>query len=190
MYTYSLNYTSAAVAADIVTTADLKAHLRVDHSDEDTLIEALRDAAIEHVENYCNIRLGDVTAVLYVDRFPGTLEVPVGPVVSVDEINYNTTTATTATLSTSNYYVDLIRKPARISFLNPPSVADYTHNGVQVSITVGYAEANVPKAIVHALRLLVGHWYENRRQVINTTANEIPIGIHSLLNPYRIINAR
>jgi len=64
------------------------------------------------------------------------------------------------------------------------------HNGVQISLTVGYAEADVPAAIVHAIKLMVAHWYENRRQVITSNPYEIPMGVHSLLNPYRIINAR
>jgi len=190
MYTYSIAYTSSATPADIVSTADLKAHLRVDHNDENAFIEALRDAAIEHVESYCNIRLGDVTAVLYLDGFPWMAEVPVGPVSAVSQINYNDTTSTTATLNSTRYYTDLTRKPARISFIDPPMVADYVHNGVQISLTVGYAEADVPAAIVHAIKLMVAHWYENRRQVITSNPYEIPMGVHSLLNPYRIINAR
>ena len=186
---YAINYTSSRVAADIISTADLKAHLRVDHSDEDTLIEALRDAAIEHVENYCNIKLGDVTAVFYMDGFPMTWEIPVGPVQSIQSIQYNPTSSTTSTLATSNWYADLVRKPARVSVINPPSVADYWHNGVQVNFTVGYPEADVPAAIVHAIRLIVGHYYEQRQQVVvGAIATELPFGVHALLNPYRIVS--
>jgi hypothetical protein len=36
----------------IITVAQLKEHLRVDHTDEDTLIEAYRDAAIAWIEDY------------------------------------------------------------------------------------------------------------------------------------------
>ena len=71
---YTLEITGAAAEASIVSTADLKTFLRVDHSDEDTLIEALRSAAIEYVQNYCNVQLGDVTAVMYLDDFRGTWE--------------------------------------------------------------------------------------------------------------------
>ncbi len=68
---YTLEITGAAAEASIVSTADLKTFLRVDHSDEDTLIEALRSAAIEYVQNYCNVQLGDVTAVMYFCAVPG-----------------------------------------------------------------------------------------------------------------------
>ena len=186
---YAIDYTSSAAPADIITTADLKAHLRVDHSDEDALIEALREAAIAHVESYCNIKLGDVTAVMYMDGFPSSWEVPVGPVQSVAQIDYNVTTTTTQTLAATNWYADLIRRPARISVINPPTVADYTHNGVQITCTIGYPEADIPAPILHAIRLIVGHYYEQRQQVIvGVNAMELPFGIHALLNPYRIVS--
>lgn len=186
---YSINYTSAATAADIITTADLKLHLRVDHDDEDTLIEALRDAAIAHIEDYCNVKLGDVTAVLYMDRFPTVFEIPVGPVQSVQSVSYDPTTATNVTLAASAWYADLVRKPARVGIINPPSTADYNFNGVQVAFTVGYPEASVPAPIVHAIRLIVGHLYEQRQQVVvGVSVAELPLGIHALLNPYRIVS--
>ena len=183
---YSIQKTSAVTTSNVITTADLKAHLRVDHSDEDTLIEALRDAAIETVNNYCNTNLGDVTAVMYLDKFYAHWEIPVGPVISISSITYNTDVATVATLDAGNYYVDTVRKPARISIINAPQVYDYVHNGVQVNFTYGYTEASIPTAIKHAIRLLVGHWYENRRQVIQANSYEVPMGVHALLNTYRI----
>jgi uncharacterized phiE125 gp8 family phage protein len=183
---YSIEKTSSVTASDIITTADLKGHLRVDHSDEDTLIEALRGAAIEYCENYCNISLGDVTAVMYLDRFFATWEIPVGPVVSIESITWNISADTTETLDTGNYYVDVKRSPARVSIINAPQVYDYVHNGVQVNFTYGYPEASIPTAIKHAIRLLVGHWYENRRQVIQANSYEVPMGVHALLNTYRI----
>lgn len=188
MQSYSIAYTSSVDTADIITTADLKAHLRVDHSDEDTFIEALRDAAVEYAESYCNVKLGDRTAVYYTDAFPNYMEIPVGPVQAISGITYNTDRDTTATLDTSYYYYELVRQPARISFISPPSVEEYTHNGVQIACTIGYPEADIPKAIKHAIRLMVGHWYENRRQVVMAKPEELPMGIHSLLNPFRIIS--
>lgn len=188
---YSIEITGAAAEASIVSTADLKTFLRVDHSDEDTLIESLRSAAIEYVQNYCNLQLGDVSAVMYLDEFHGRWEIPVGPVQAVTSITYNTSADDTATLSTDQYYVDLKRKPARITTISPPSVYDYVSNGVQVNMTLGYAEADVPDGLVHAVKLLVAHYYENRNiVVVGTTAAEVPNLIHSLLNPYRVISDR
>jgi len=42
------------------------------------------------------------------------------------------------------------------------------------------------QAITHALLLLIGHWNNNREQVvIGIAPHEIPIGVESLLNPYK-----
>jgi len=188
---YSLEYTSSITAADVISTADLKLFLRVDHSEEDTLIEALRLAAIQYIENYCNLKLGSVSAVMYMDKFPVSWEIPTAPVTAVTSITYNTSAVDVVTLDTGNYFVDLKRKPARISVINVPSVYDYVYGGVQIYLTIGYEEANVPEAILHAIRLLVGHYYEQRQESISgTIITNIPSGIHSLLNPYRVISDR
>ena len=70
----------------IITVAQLKEHLRVDHTDEDTLIEALRDAAIAWIEDVCNTRLGDVSAVGYIDYFYN-VRFPIGPVNSISVLS-------------------------------------------------------------------------------------------------------
>tara|TARA_R110000803_G_scaffold15712_1_gene43267 strand:+ start:1198 stop:1821 length:624 start_codon:yes stop_codon:yes gene_type:complete len=188
---YTLDITGTADAAAIVSTANLKEFLRVDHTDEDTLIEALRLAAIDYVQNYCNLQFGDVTAIMYLDNFPGHWEIPTGPVQSITSITYNPTASTTSTLSVDNYFVDTKRKPARITMVNPPSVYPDISNGVQVNMSLGYLEADVPAGLVHGIRLLVAHYYENRNIVaVGSIATEVPNLIHSLLNPYRIISDR
>ena len=83
----TIEITSSPTLDSIITVAQLKENLRVDHTDEDTLIEALRDAAISWIEDYCNTRLGDVTAVGYLDSFHGQ-RFPVGPVNSIASVTY------------------------------------------------------------------------------------------------------
>jgi len=63
-----------------------------------------------------------------------------------------------------------------------------------VTFSTGYALdtpeavlADVPKAIVAAINLLVGHWYENREEVITgLTASTVPGTVERLLTAYRI----
>ena len=40
-------------ATDVVSVAEIKSHLRIDTSDEDTLLGVYIDAATEMAENYC-----------------------------------------------------------------------------------------------------------------------------------------
>ena len=60
-------------------------------------------------------------------------------------------------------------------------------NVVTISGTLGAAPAH---PIVHAIKMLVAHYYENRRAVITASANEMPLGVAALLNPYRIITTK
>lgn len=172
----------------IITVAQLKEHLRVDHTDEDTLIEALRDAAIAWIEDVCNTRLGDVSAVGYIDYFYN-VRFPIGPINSIASVTYLDTANATQTLPAAKYWFDIKTKSARITFDNTPDLYDDTFNAVQVNMTVGYAEADIPQPLVHAIRLLVGHLYENRQTVTGFKMHELPLGIYSIISPYRNVTS-
>lgn len=43
----------------------------------------------------------------------------------------------------------------------------------------------MPADLEHAVRLLVGHWYNQREAVASATMNEVPLGMYSLVAPYR-----
>ena len=96
----TVEITGTPTLDSVITVADLKAHLRVDHSDEDTLITSLRDAAISWIEDYCNTRLGDVTAVGYIDYFYNA-RFPIGPVNSISSVTYTDANGDTQTLAIS-----------------------------------------------------------------------------------------
>jgi uncharacterized phiE125 gp8 family phage protein len=183
--------TGAAVDQDtIITVADLKSHLRVTHTQEDTLIGALRSAAISWVEEHCNIKLGSYTARGYLtDWRPAYF--PIGPVTAISEVKYQTTadkdyTADLTTLAATLWYTDEVSQPARIAFRDYPTTYDYALTPVVVTFTAGYT--TIPAPVVHAIRLLVAHMYENRQEeVIGTITTRLKFGLEALLNPFRII---
>lgn len=170
----------------VISVANLKSHLRVDHSDEDSLIELYRDAAIAWVEDYCNTRLGDVTAVWHLPGFV-TAQAPVAPVSAISSVTYEDQGGTTQTLDASYYWFDIKRKPMRITFENYPQVYEDSFLPVHVNLTLGYAEASIPKPLVHAVRLMVAQLYEMRQPVQASQTYEVPLGIHSIVAPYRVI---
>jgi uncharacterized phiE125 gp8 family phage protein len=183
--------TGAAVDQDtIITVADLKSHLRVTHTQEDTLIGALRSAAISWVEEHCNIKLGSYTARGYLtDWRPAYF--PIGPVTAISEVKYQTTadkdyTTDLTTLAATLWYTDEVSQPARIAFRDYPTTYDYALTPVVVTFTAGYT--TMPAPVVHAVRLLVAHMYENRQEeVIGTITTRLKFGLEALLNPFRII---
>ena len=180
---------SAPDYSSVLSTADLKQHLRVTHSVEDALIGSLRDAACMWVEGYTNSKLHTTTATGYLRGFHRTA-FAVGPVTAIASVKYQTTISQASedltTMATGNYYTDFAAQPAVIAFVDSPSVYDYSHYPVHIAFTYGYATP--PEPMVHAVRLLAAHFYENRQQVITgTISTQIKMGIEALLSQYRNI---
>lgn len=183
--------TGAAVDQDtIITVADLKSHLRVTHSQEDALLGALRSAAITWVEEHCNIKLGSYTARGYLGGFFNSY-IPIGPVTAITEVKYQTTAdkdydTDLTVLDAALWYTDEITQPARIAFRDYPNLYDYALTPVVVSFTAGYT--TMPAPVVHAIRLLVAHMYENRQEeIIGSITTRLKFGLEALLNPFRVI---
>ena len=189
-YAMQVEITGAAVDQDtIITVADLKAHMRVTHTQEDTYISALRSAAISWVEEHCNIKLGSYTARGYLAGFYNSY-IPIGPVTAISEVKYQTTSDKTYdnldTLAAGLWFTDEISKPARIAFRDYPNVYEYALTPVVVTFTAGYT--TMPDPVLQAIRLLVAHMYENRQEeVIGTITTRLKFGLEALLNPFRVI---
>jgi uncharacterized phiE125 gp8 family phage protein len=180
-----LDITTQPVGTDIISLADMKEFLRVDHSDEDTTITAILNAAVQSCQDYTNRHFTTSNFTYYRDSF-GCYEFPVGPINSITSITYQDVKNDTETLDTDYYYSDFKREPARLAFSETFQLYEDTYNAIVVSGTLGEAPA---EPIKHAIRLLTAHYYENRRAVITgTIATELPLGVQALLNPYRIIS--
>ena len=186
-----VDITGAAVDQDtIITVADLKAHMRVTHTAEDTLISALRSAAVSWIEEHCNIKLGSYTARGYLPGFYNAY-IPIGPVTAISEVKYQTTadkdyTTDLSTLAADNWYTDTISQPARIAFRDYPQTYEYALTPVVVTFTAGYSD--MPAPVLQAIRLLVADMYENRQEEVSgTITTRLKFGLDALLNPFRII---
>ena len=179
---------STALAEQIISTAEIKKHLRVTHALEDTLIEAARLAAIGYVENYCNVLLGSYLATGYLrDWHYATL--PVGPVTAVGAVVYDDSSGNEQTLSSSKVYSDINRQPAQINFRDVPTLEDYNLSPIRIGFTVGYAPNAIPAAIISAIKLIVGHIYDMRTdEVSGTITTRVKLGTDALLNSYRIMH--
>lgn len=154
-----------------VTLAEAKAHLRVDISDEDALIDAMLTAATVYVEKQAGTFFVRRTATLKLDHAPTdvVLELPGGKNNNVDgvAIEYIDANGATQIWSGSNYQVDYDSVPGRIS-PNPdktwPAVGEGYINSFSVTYTPGIAAdvSEVPKLAKQAVLLVVDHWYRNR----------------------------
>lgn len=177
-----------ALPEQIISTAELKKHLRVTHALEDSLIEAARLAAISYVENYCNVLLGSYSATGYL-RDWRYATFPVGPLSAVGDVKYDDSSGSEQTFSSSKVYSDTARQPGQINFRDVPSLQDYNLTPIRVEFTAGYAPADIPAPIISAIKLIVGHLYDMRTdEVVGTITMRVKLGTDALLNSHRIMH--
>lgn len=89
-----------------VSLAEAKAHLRVDHTDDDVLIEGLIRAATEHFDGWTGILgrcLVDQTWRQDFDDFARELCLPLGPVITISGVTWRNTAGQVATVPGSAY---------------------------------------------------------------------------------------
>lgn len=191
-------------ATEPITVGEAKAHLRVDDNGSDDLITAYIKAARNLVEEKLHRALITQTWQLQLDRFPGPevdlatrvlvdgrIELPRPRLLAVSSITYVDGDGATQTMSSSLYNDDDTNEPARLVLAygeSWPTTRDQI-NAVTITYTAGYGStaAYVPDAIKHALKLLVGHFWENREAtIVGTIVAELPMAVDALLGPYRV----
>lgn len=185
-------YLVTGPSAEPIAAATAKEHLRVDHSADDALITALITAARQHVEEITGRALINQTWELQLDAWQEEVRLPRPPLASITSVKYTSDAAVTATLAVSAYTIQTAAEPGRLLFdldaLPDTTLADMA--GIQIRYAAGYGAtgASVPQAILQALLLLIGQWYQNRMPiVVGAPFAELPFAVRALLAPYRLL---
>lgn len=184
---------TAVPSSEPVTVTEAKQHARIDTDSDDIYVSSLVTAARSHVETLCSRQLITATYELRMDKFYDVLLLPRPPLQSVTSIEYVDTTGSTVTLNTSKYKVDSSTAPARITPAwgeTWPTARDEI-NAVTITYDAGYGDnaSDVPADLIHAIKLMLGHLYENREQVtVEGVPRDVPRGVQALVNPYDVGN--
>lgn len=169
-----------------VTLADIKAHCRIDGSDDNDYLAALIAGAVEEVEQLCGVALATQTLALYLDHFPAEIRLPRNPVQSVASIQYLDNNGQTQTLAPAAYTLDNKGVVARIIpayGCNWPGTRPQP-NAVTVTFVAGHDA--VPERFKLLVKFIVAEHYENREPVVvGQTVNRLP-GMQRLLNLCRV----
>jgi uncharacterized phiE125 gp8 family phage protein len=177
-----------------VSLAEMKLHLRIETSvtADDDLITSLITAATRWAEDFQGRKFVTQTVVEKYDRFPGTagtIYLPYPPLISITSIVYVDTAGDNQTIDSALYTVDATNEPGRVvpaySKIWPTTRGHI--NDVTITYSAGYGNASaVPDTVKAAIKLMVGHWYENREEVIvGGIPATIPFGARELLWPQR-----
>lgn len=194
-----------------VSLAEAKAHLRIDHDDENDLIEGLIAAATMNIDGengWLGRALITQTWNLYLDCFPCRphecdfakkygIRVPLPPLQSIESIVYTDNLGAETTLAADQYQIKkgengVILPAFGTSWPQTRAVSD----AVKVNFVAGYEPTaasptdyadSVPQPIKQSVLLTVGHWYENRVPVVvGSSVAELPMSAQYLLNPLRV----
>lgn len=180
-----------APAAEPLTLAEAKAHLRVTSSDEDALVTRLIAAARRQVEATLRRRLITQTWRLLRNDFGAPIVLSdLAPAQSIVSVKYLDTAGALQTLATSVY--QLVKEaPPRLVLAYDQAWPDLRGDieGVRIEVISGYGAAgsDVPQNILAAMLLLIGHWYENRETVnVGSITSLLPYSVEALLSPHAV----
>jgi uncharacterized phiE125 gp8 family phage protein len=178
-----------APAASPISLAEVKAQMRVEGTDEDTIIQRLIDAAVAYVDVQGVLGRAMITQT-WGEWLPSTPPTSVilslGPVQSVSAIKYYDLDGAlqTATLADFNVF----GTPNRIT-VSPKTgkawpIAQMRDDAIKIEYVIGYGatSAVVPQTIRHALMMLVAHWYEHRETTQEKQMQDLPYGFMEMMN--------
>jgi len=190
---YKIHSSSVSLVSDAatepVTVSEAKDHLRVDISDDDTLIGNYIKTARQYVEYYCGQSFISRTYRADIYGFADDIWLPYGPVLSVSSIQYYDTSSPEAlqTWASANYRLhnDVIYRGIGVNF---PSTGSQPDN-VQITYVAGWnadSPQTVPEPVRQVILLMVGSMYEQREVQVFYPGQVLQNPVYkALLSAYR-----
>ncbi len=170
-----------SVAADILPLATLKAHLRVDHATEDTLIATYGAAAVRAMEARLGRSLGPATYKLTLSSVGAAIDIPVANVSAITGMTIVDRDGVVQTVGADDR---VLHTGDVLSIVEPaPGVtwptAGSAWNACELTVTAGYPLGALPADLTAALLITATAIYRGRGD------GDIPKGAENLAAPYR-----
>jgi uncharacterized phiE125 gp8 family phage protein len=207
---------AAEPSSEQISLAVAAQHLRLDQYgspleyEEQDWLESTIIAVREIIEGLSGLTLAPQVMQLSIPRFPSGycaswldysswmnnyINLHCSPVNGIEWISYIDGDGVTQLLDLSNVVLDDFSRPAMVApalNFSWPSVANIP-NAVIVQFDAGFnldgdspGDKPLPRSLRHAMLLMLSHLYENREATTESTLNQIPLGITSLIERYRI----
>lgn len=154
-----------------VALAEAKAHLVVDHQEDDYIISRMIVAARKHIEQRCNRAIVRQKWRLYMDGGFSRFKLEPTMAQEVEAIYYLDTDGAEQTLSSSVYTVDIPRQCVYLAYNQSWPGTRTIENAVWADVWSGYykttaspidLKSNIPEDIKYAVLLAVEDMYEHR----------------------------
>ena len=179
--------------AEPLTLDEVKAHVRIDGTTEDALLQSLILTSRLHIEAALGLALMTQSWRMVLDQWPedGVVKLPLAPVQFVSVVRVLSSDGTPTVVDAASYGLDTSGRPARLAanagvWVTPGK----GFAGIEIDFVAGFGATagDVPEPVRQALLLLVAHWYEHRDPIeIGKPATAVPHAVSRLLNPYRAV---
>ena len=153
-----------------ITLAEAKKQCELSPSDtaHDDHLRELITAAREQWEHDTDSCCLAQTLYVHTDEFDDEICLPKRPITSITSIQYYDLTNTLQTLASSVYSLNPTERELEIAYLQvwPPTIDRW--DAVKITYVAGYATpADVPSIHKSAIKLLIGHYFENRDMMMS-----------------------
>jgi uncharacterized phiE125 gp8 family phage protein len=174
-----------------VSVADVRDHLRIDHTDEDELLASYVRAATSWAEGVLGLSLMPRTLRQTRPCFGDRMELASGPVSAVSSIGYRDLDGADQVLDPSGYLAILDEVVPYVCLAPGQSWPGTQVHPQAVTITyvAGHASAGaISQDIRQAILLVVGQFYEFREPIVaGAGLAKVPMAAEALLQPHRVI---
>lgn len=163
----------------------IRDHLGLVTEDDDAHLQALQEAAVGHVSQMLGFPLLTTTRRAWFD-YDACLSMLrlTEPASSITSITQYSSTGTGTPVT--DYFADVVSRPARISIDEYAGDDFRERNAVAVEYMTGWSAVDTPLPLVHAVLLLIGVWFAERSDVSERNTYQIPYGVAALVAPYSL----
>ena len=158
---------SAPIGVNLITLADAKKQLRIEHDHEDTEIQGFIDAAIAEAESYLGTVILKRNIIFGLETWPDRFDFPLGPIDQIVNLKYLKASETNYITATSDLYNLYNFGSTRsqiviLESLRTQNLKANTLDAIKIEAHVGYDLADVPNNIIQAIKLILTDFYEFR----------------------------
>lgn len=192
----------AAPTTAVVSLAEAKSWLRVEHAEKDDDIRDLVAAATAYVAQQADLTLAPTSFEQRVDRWPvGCVELDTGPVRDIADVVYLDPAGAEQSIDAADFAWEPTSTGARVwltAGFSQPALADRP-GAVRIVFAAGFNDPQatagddrleLPAQASTAIRLLVAHWWRNRETVsLGAPPASMPFGVDAIIETLRVYRA-
>lgn len=154
-------------------------HSRIFESDEFDTVEQMKHAAIDLTQRWINRKLYPTDILYHADSYQPKIALPYAPINAITEVRA-TVGGVEEIIDPSMYKLnevtDVITLDKRLRY----------YQDFYITYNCGYTSETIPPAVVHAIKMTIADFYENRENVVvGATVAEIPMTAKKIVRQFK-----